>query len=78
MIVEKGLRIVRAQCKNPDRESAVSSGVEHHIDIVGVTGSNPVSRTIFPVIGMRAKRRLYVSGRGAVSFLKVKLLRRMS
>ena len=46
MIVEKGLRIVRAQCKNPDRESAVSSGVEHHIDIVGVTGSNPVSRTI--------------------------------
>ena len=47
MRVEKGLRIVRGQCKNHDRESAVSSGVEHHIDIVGVTGSNPVSRTIF-------------------------------
>ena len=46
MMVEKGLRIVRAQCKNPDLKSAVSSGVEHHIDIVGVTGSNPVSRTI--------------------------------
>src|ERR1700684_294157 len=26
---------------------AVSSVVEHHIDTVGVTGSNPVSRTIF-------------------------------
>ena len=26
---------------------AVSSGVEHHLDTVGVTGSNPVSRTIF-------------------------------
>lgn len=25
---------------------AVSSGVEHHLDTVGVTGSNPVSRTI--------------------------------
>ena len=28
--------------------SAVSSAVEHHLDTVGVTGSNPVSRTIFP------------------------------
>lgn len=27
-------------------ECAVSSGVEHHLDTVGVTGSNPVSRTI--------------------------------
>ena len=26
---------------------AVSSVVEHYIDTVGVTGSNPVSRTIF-------------------------------
>ena len=26
---------------------AVSSAVEHHLDTVGVTGSNPVSRTIF-------------------------------
>jgi hypothetical protein len=29
---------------------AVSSVVEHHIDTVGVTGSNPVSRTIFKQI----------------------------
>ena len=28
---------------------AVSSVVEHYIDTVGVTGSNPVSRTIPPV-----------------------------
>ncbi len=28
-------------------ECAISSGVEHHLDMVGVTGSNPVSRTIF-------------------------------
>ena len=28
-------------------ESAVSSVVEHYLDTVGVTGSNPVSRTIF-------------------------------
>jgi hypothetical protein len=47
MMAEKGLRITRAQCKDSARKSAVSSGVEHHIDIVGVTGSNPVSRTIF-------------------------------
>jgi len=26
---------------------AVSSVVEHYLDTVGVTGSNPVSRTIF-------------------------------
>jgi hypothetical protein len=31
---------VRFQC-------AVSSVVEHYLDTVGVTGSNPVSRTIF-------------------------------
>jgi len=29
-------------------ECAVSSVVEHYLDTVGVTGSNPVSRTIFP------------------------------
>ena len=29
-------------------DRAVSSVVEHYIDTVGVTGSNPVSRTIFP------------------------------
>ena len=28
---------------------AVSSAVEHHLDTVEVTGSNPVSRTIFPL-----------------------------
>ena len=28
---------------------AVSSVVEHYLDTVGVTGSNPVSRTIFPI-----------------------------
>ena len=28
-------------------QSAVSSGVEHYLDTVGVTGSKPVSRTIF-------------------------------
>jgi hypothetical protein len=28
-------------------ECAVSSVVEHYLDTVGVTGSNPVSRTIF-------------------------------
>lgn len=32
-----------------DAKSAVSSGVEHHLDTVGVTGSNPVSRTIAPL-----------------------------
>ncbi len=47
MATEKGLRIACRQCTHPARKSAVSSGVEHHIDIVGVTGSNPVSRTIF-------------------------------
>jgi hypothetical protein len=31
----------------PLRESAVSSVVEHYLDTVGVTGSNPVSRTMF-------------------------------
>ncbi len=29
-----------------DSECAVSSVVEHYLDTVGVTGSNPVSRTI--------------------------------
>src|SRR5207248_11729421 len=28
---------------------AVSSVVEHYLDTVGVTGSNPVSRTIIPI-----------------------------
>ena len=31
----------------PLADCAVSSAVEHHLDTVGVTGSNPVSRTIF-------------------------------
>ena len=32
---------------------AVSSVVEHYLDTVGVTGSNPVSRTIFfPLISL--------------------------
>jgi hypothetical protein len=31
----------------PLADCAVSSVVEHHLDTVGVTGSNPVSRTIF-------------------------------
>jgi hypothetical protein len=31
------------------RKCAVSSVVEHYLDTVGVTGSNPVSRTIFPI-----------------------------
>jgi hypothetical protein len=34
---------------NKNWSCAVSSVVEHHIDTVGVTGSNPVSRTIFSV-----------------------------
>ena len=32
---------------NVDSGCAVSSVVEHYLDTVGVTGSNPVSRTIF-------------------------------
>ena len=32
---------------------AVSSVVEHYLDTVGVTGSNPVSRTIFDSYGSR-------------------------
>src|SRR5690606_19624805 len=36
----------RLSFRPPYGTCAVSSGVEHHIDIVGVTGSNPVSRTI--------------------------------
>ncbi len=31
-------------------ECAVSSVVEHYLDTVGVTGSNPVSRTIFRLL----------------------------
>ena len=31
-------------------EGAVSSVVEHYLDTVGVTGSNPVSRTIFQFV----------------------------
>ncbi len=34
------------QLVNVDSGSAVSSVVEHYLDTVGVTGSNPVSRTI--------------------------------
>ena len=34
---------------------AVSSVVEHYLDTVGVTGSNPVSRTISPVAGTPTK-----------------------
>jgi hypothetical protein len=30
----------------PARQGAVSSVVEHYLDTVGVTGSNPVPRTI--------------------------------
>jgi hypothetical protein len=33
------------------RICAVSSVVEHYLDTVGVTGSNPVSRTIFDPSG---------------------------
>ena len=32
----------------PIQERAVSSVVEHYLDMVGVTGSNPVPRTISP------------------------------
>jgi len=35
------------QLVSANSESAVSSVVEHYLDTVGVTGSNPVSRTIF-------------------------------
>ena len=33
-------------------ERAVSSVVEHHLDMVGATGSNPVPRTIFLLVKM--------------------------
>ena len=46
-----GPRRVRAGENAPSKASlvgcAVSSVVEHYLDTVGVTGSNPVSRTIF-------------------------------
>ena len=37
----------RQFCSLSVRLCAVSSVVEHYLDTVGVTGSNPVSRTIF-------------------------------
>ena len=37
---------MREKTENKWPLCAVSSVVEHHIDTVGVTGSNPVSRTI--------------------------------
>ena len=36
-----------ATLRGPLPGCAVSSVVEHYLDTVGVTGSNPVSRTIF-------------------------------
>ena len=36
----------------PPQESAVSSVVEHYLDTVGVTGSNPVPRTISTLPGV--------------------------
>ena len=41
---ESGLSKARQRA---DLVSAVSSVVEHYLDTVGVTGSNPVLRTIF-------------------------------
>jgi hypothetical protein len=38
---------MKGKMDNKKALCAVSSVVEHHIDTVGVTGSNPVSRTIF-------------------------------
>jgi hypothetical protein len=36
-------------------ELNVSSAVEHYVDIVGVTGSIPVPRTIFPIGSKRCR-----------------------
>ncbi len=43
-------------------QCAVSSVVEHYLDTVGVTGSNPVSRTISPrfFLGSNLKKRSYL------------------
>ena len=38
--------VKRVQVVYIQQFSAVSSVVEHYLDTVGVTGSNPVSRTI--------------------------------
>jgi hypothetical protein len=43
----------RAETLEPEGgPRAVSSVVEHYLDTVGVTGSNPVSRTIFLFISL--------------------------
>jgi hypothetical protein len=44
--LEFALAKTRGKMENKKPLCAVSSVVEHHIDTVGVTGSNPVSRTI--------------------------------
>ena len=52
---------------------AVSSVVEHYLDTVGVTGSNPVSRTIsrLPHNWLRQfRRRGVVAKKGKVAFTK--------
>jgi hypothetical protein len=43
-------------CKFTARECAVSSVVEHYLDTVGVTGSKPVSRTIFRPANLPKKK----------------------
>lgn len=43
--------------------SAVSSGVEHHLDTVGVTGSNPVSRIYFQGLAIKTHVLRNASGR---------------
>jgi hypothetical protein len=41
-------KIVKKTSESFGMSGAVSSVVEHYLDTVGVTGSNPVSRTILP------------------------------
>jgi hypothetical protein len=45
-----------------NRSCAVSSVVEHYLDTVGVTGSNPVSRTI---LDLRVPRDTQAAGCGS-------------
>jgi hypothetical protein len=51
-----------AMAKNPEKAcekcGACSSAGEHYVDIVGVTGSIPVTPTIFPYI-FEAERQLW-------------------
>ena len=42
--------VLASRALRGDDPCAVSSVVEHHLDTVGVTGSKPVSRTIFTKI----------------------------